>query len=81
MTSFEAGFIKYALEYGLSEQQAVHTLKRAAEYPGSEHIFKQLPQESAEHEQSPEDLDVLSNLLKEEFMHSQMSGAKQKINL
>jgi hypothetical protein len=81
MTSFEAGFIKCAFEHGLSEQQAVHALKRAAEYPGSEHLFKQLPEEHEQPEQSPGDLDVLSNLLKEELMHGQMSAAKQKINL
>jgi hypothetical protein len=81
MSSFESGFIKYATEYGLSADQAVHMLKRAAEYPGSVEIFKQLPDESDSAPQSPSDLDVLSNLLKEELINHHMSAAKQKISL
>ena len=42
MTSFEAGFVKYARECGLSDEKAAHIFKRAMEHPGAQHMFKDL---------------------------------------
>jgi len=79
MNSFEAGFIKYAEECGLSEQQGVHILKRAMEYPGAQAMFKDLDEE--QHNQSPDNLAALTDLLKQHLVHSDMETAAKKIQL
>lgn len=80
MTSFEAGFIKFAEESGLSAEQAAHIFKRAMEYSGSQDIFKQLPDEQPS-ETAPEDYEVLANLLQQELIDKNMSAATQQIKL
>ena len=79
MTSFEAGFIKYAQECGLSDEEAAHTLKRAMEYPGTQQMFKQLPEE--DDVQQPEDLETLKQLLHQELIDKNMSSDMQSINI
>jgi len=75
MTSFEAGFLKYAEEYGLSPEEAAHTLKRASDYPGTQEMFKKLPEEAAQNE-NPEELDQLSDLLKQHEVDSHFQQIK-----
>jgi hypothetical protein len=79
MTSFEVGFLKYAEECGLSDDQAAHILKRALDYPGTADMFKTLPQK--ESTDSPEDLAVLANMLKQELVDKQFDGAVQQIKV
>jgi len=79
MTSFEAGFFKCAEECGLPNQQAAHIFKRAMEYPGAKHMFKDLDEEPQA--QSPDNLAALSALLKQHLLHSDMEIAAKKIQL
>ena len=78
MTAFEAGFIKYAQECGLSANEAAHILKRAADYPGTQELFKKLPDGQEEH---PDDMDTLSNMLKQELIDEHMNNSVRKIQL
>lgn len=79
MTAFEAGFIKYAQECGLSNEKAAHMLKRATEYPGTQEMFKQLPHR--EEEQDPGALDMLTNLVKQDLIDQHMGEEHKKIQL
>jgi hypothetical protein len=79
MTSFEAGFIKYARECGLSDDKATHILKRAMDHPGAEGMFRTLPEE--EDHNSPDDLEMLTQLLKQELIDKQMSGETKTIQM
>lgn len=79
MTSFEAGFINQAKESGLSDHEAAHFLKRASEYPGSQELFKRLPDN--EDNQDPSSFESLANLVKQEAIDKQFSGYKKKIEL
>jgi hypothetical protein len=80
MTSFEAGFIKYARECGLSDDKTAHILKRAMDYPGAGGMFHTLPEEEEE-QNSPEDLEMLTQLLKQELIDKQMSGETRTIKM
>lgn len=79
MTSFEAGFLKYARECRLSDDQTAYILKRAMDHPGAEDMFKSLPHE--EEQESPEDLDMLAQMLRQEFIDNQMSGETKRIQM
>jgi hypothetical protein len=72
MTSFEAGFFKYALERGFSESEAAHLLKQASEYPAAEQMFRSLPQQEEEQQHSPDELEALAELLKQKAIDSQL---------
>jgi hypothetical protein len=80
MTSFEAGFIKYAEECGLSYEKTVYTFKRAMEHPAALAMFKELPEEE-EAPQVPGNLEALSSLLQQQLVHDDMEGAAKKIQL
>lgn len=79
MTSFEAGFLKYARECGLSNNQTTHILKRAMDYPGAKSMFHQLPTD--ETQDTPEDLEALKELLKQELIYRQMQGQTKTIQM
>lgn len=79
MTTFEVGFIDYAKENGLSEKQAAHFLKRAFDYPGTQEMFEDLPNNEQEH--SPETLEPLMHLLKQEDIHNLLTDEHRKIHL
>lgn len=79
MTSFEAGFYKYAEEYGLPPSEAAQILKRASEYPGTQEMFKKLPDDSAK--QSPNSLAELKEMLKQQLLHEAISADTKKIQL
>jgi hypothetical protein len=74
MTSFEAGFIKYAKECGLPDAQVAHILKRAADHPAVQEIFKNL-----EGDDSPEETEDLNDLWQQEAVDKQMSALNKKI--
>lgn len=71
MTCFEAGFVKYAEEYGLSEKEAARILKRALEYPAASTMFKSLPEEGEE-QHTPDSLEALSEMLNLEKIDQSM---------
>ena len=71
MTSFQLGFIKYAEECGLSSCQAAHMLKRSEDHPAVQDMFKNLPGSEPE-QQSPEDLDLLNNMLQQDLIDQQL---------
>jgi hypothetical protein len=75
MTSFEVGFRKYAQECGLSKEQTAHILKRAADHPAVESMFKQLPVEDMQSQ--PEELDNLSELVNQDKIDQQMKQASR----
>lgn len=75
MTSFEVGFRKYAQECGLSKEQTAHILKRAADHPAVEEMFKKLPAE--EIQEQPEELDNLSELVNQDNIDQQMKQASR----
>ena len=77
MTSFEAGFVGHARECGMSDQQALHILKRAADYGGVQELMEAQAQD--DEDQSPGDLDVLKSLLQNEFLHDRMYAVKKRI--
>jgi hypothetical protein len=79
MTSFEAGFIKYAKERGLPDQQAAYIFKRAMEHPGAQSMFKDMDEE--DQHQSPDNLAALSDLLKQHYIHNDMGSAVEKIKI
>lgn len=69
MTSFNLGFIDHAISCGLPEAQAVHMLKRAADHPSAQQLFKSLPNEQV---QPDEDLEALTHLMHQDNVDSQM---------
>lgn len=79
MTSFEAGFVKYAKESGLPDEQATYIFKRAMEHPGAQSMFKDLDEESQQ--QSPDNLAILSDLLKQHYLHDDIGNAVKKIKI
>jgi hypothetical protein len=79
MTSFEAGFNKYAKECGLSPEKAAHILKRALEHPDTQQMFKELPDQ--ENNQNPDELDTLANLAHQDSVDNAYSEAAKKIQL
>jgi hypothetical protein len=78
MTAFEAGFLTYANEYGLSDNQAAHILKRAMDYGSANQMFKSFPEEDI---QTPETMTVLANIMKHELLNNSMRAEKRKIML
>jgi hypothetical protein len=80
MVSFEAGFIKYATESGLSDQQAVQMLKRAMDYPGAQDMFKELPEEH-EQQTNPGNMAVLADMVKQQLLHEQIGDYQKQIQL
>jgi hypothetical protein len=74
MTCFETGFTKYARECGLSAEEAAHMLKRALAYPAAEQMFRELPTEEEQH--SPEELETLSDMLKQHMIDQQLNLPK-----
>lgn len=76
MTSFEAGFIKYAEECGLAPEAAAHVFKRAMEHPAAQNMFKELPEDQNE---SHEDISVLAELLKQDLIDQQMTAGSKQI--
>ena len=85
MHAFKLGFISTATAYGLSAEAADRMLKRAFEYPDTANLFKDIsPQQEnqdEEQEDSPEDIESLSELLKQELLHRHMDAAKHQIQL
>lgn len=79
MTSFEAGFVKYAKECGLADQSVTQLFKRAMDHPGMQHMFKELPEETQP--QSPDNLAALSEMLQQHLVHSDMETAAKRIQL
>jgi hypothetical protein len=75
MTSFEAGFIKYAKECGLPDVQVAHILKRASDHPAVQGIFKNLDEDA-----SVEDSENLHDLWEQENVDKQMSALNQQIH-
>ena len=78
MTSFEAGFLKAAEDYGLSLEETVHIFKRAMEYPQANQLFKEMPEDEAE---THEDMSVLADLLKHELIDKQMGTASKQLTI
>ena len=54
---------------GLPEAQAAHMLKRAADHPNAQQLFKSLPTEQVEPD---EDLEALTHLMHQDNVDSQM---------
>ena len=86
MNLIKLGFLKYANECGVPESQALHLWKRAADYPGSEEVFKNLsmpttPTANPAVEQSPADLEVLSKLMEQEKVDAEMQKMKQQLGI
>jgi len=79
MTTFEVGFIDHAKESGLSASEAAHFLKRAFEYPGAEQMLEHLPDN--EQEQTPDDLESLMHLIKQDALHELVLKDKHKIHI
>lgn len=79
MTSFEAGFKKYSEECGLSQEKAAHILKRALSHPEAQQMFKELPDQ--ENNQSPDELDTLTNLMHQDSVDNHYSEAAKKLQL
>jgi hypothetical protein len=76
MTSFDAGFVKCAEECGVSFKEALHMLKRAMEYPGTEHMFKYLDDTQGH---SPEDLAALAEMFKQDLIDQNMAADKKRV--
>jgi hypothetical protein len=70
MNSFEVGFVKHAQECGFSRPEALHLLKQSLEYPPTAQMFRELPGEEEEH--SPEELEALTEMLKQKAIASQL---------
>jgi hypothetical protein len=79
MNAFEAGFLKTASEYGLTEQQAVHILKRALAHEEAHGLFKSLPDDSED--ENPEELEDLKELMRQDFIDRHMSATRHQIQL
>jgi hypothetical protein len=78
MTAFEAGFITYANEYGLSTEQTAHIYKRAMEHSEAGKLFETFPTEKTN---DPTTVGILANMLKHEIIDDRMRAAKKKIRL
>lgn len=78
MTSFEAGFIKYASECGLPETQIRHILKRALAHPEAQQLASRSPEAD---ETSPEDLDTLNEMMLLDDNDKQMDAFRSRLNL
>jgi len=78
MNAFEAGFIKYAEEYGVPVDQALHMFKRATDYPGTARLFKDLPEDQHD---SPEEASGLADLIKQDLIDQQMTAGKRRIQM
>ena len=76
MTAFEAGFLKYAEEYGMSSDRASHMFKRALEHPEAERMFKEMPDEKIK---SPASLEALRDLLEQQYAHEGMEEHERKL--
>jgi len=83
MNEFEKGFVAYATEGGLPENQAVHLWKRAMDYPGTQEMFKQLTASLAPTEKnlSNEELQALSSLMEQQKAHSEMMNLKNQLGI
>lgn len=84
MNLIKLGFLKYANERGVPESQALHLWKRAADYPGSEEVFKNLSIPTTSNpavEQSSADLEVLSKLMEQEKVDAEMQKMKQQLGI
>jgi hypothetical protein len=79
MTSFEAGFVKQALESGLTEAQAVFLFNRAAEHPKTASMFNKLADSHQDH--TPNALASLKSLMEQEVINRRYSGKKRKISI
>lgn len=77
------GFLKYATECGVPEEQALHLWKRAVSYPGTEEVFKNLNISNAPttQEETPEDLDALAKLMEQEKVNSELQKIKQQLGI
>jgi hypothetical protein len=76
MTSFEAGFIKYARDCGLSDTQAVYILKRALDNPEMSDVVRKQPQGK----ESPEELDALKDVYEQDEVDKEMSNFKKQLH-
>jgi hypothetical protein len=77
MTSFEAGFVKYAEELGLSDKEAVLAFKRAMEHPEAAHFLKGLDTHTGS--ESPQKLAALSELMYQQKIDDEMTQAAKSI--
>lgn len=81
MTCFEIGFVKEANFRGISKSNALGLLKRALEHPETSEMFKKLPQDADGDDSSSNNLDMLTELLKQDIINQQMLSNTKKINL
>lgn len=82
MDHFKAGFLKYATEIGVPENQALHLWKRALDYPGTEEVFKKLDIPTVpQQEQDPEELETLSRLMEQEKVNQELQQIKQQLGI
>ena len=79
MTPFNLGFLKAATDLGLEKVEAQALLKKAYE----SQMFKELPDRYPEEEteETPEDLETLAELIKQDMIAQHFSAAKHRINL
>jgi len=78
MTSFEAGFIAYTEECGLSKKQASHILQRAKDHEGVRELFNSVKVATATAEL--ENLDTVHNLAHQDLIDREMQRTFQQIN-
>jgi hypothetical protein len=78
MTYFEAGFLKYAFEAGLSSNEAAQLVKHASAHPEIEGLFKNLKGQQAE-ETTPESASTLSDLMLQELVHQHMMEGRKSL--
>lgn len=77
MTAFEAGFLSYTAECGLSEKQAAYILQRASDYENVQNMCKSAA-ESISSDYS--NVDVLHNLAHQDLIDREMTQAFKRIN-
>lgn len=82
MNLIQSGFLKYAKECGVPENQALHLWKRATTYPGTEEVFKTLNMPTApESAHNSEELEALSKLMEQEKVDAELQKMKQQLGI
>jgi hypothetical protein len=79
MTAFEAGFIKEAVEYGLSESQATHMLYRAVDYKEASELLKSSAK--LDRGEQPDTLDTLAAMLEQQGAFDKVKDNRKRIRL
>ena len=82
MDYLQTGFIDYATNSGLSQDEAAHLWKRAMDYPGTAGVFKQLDNNQNETASiHPEELSHLSKLMEQEKVQQELQSIKQQLGI